>query len=374
MLPLDQIPTPCYVCDEAKLEKNAKRLALVEKQTGCKILLSLKAFSTFHTFDLLRKYLTGANASSLNEARLASEEFAKQVHVYSPAYKDDEFDEILSYADHITFNSFAQWEHFKPRIKKNVCCGIRLNPEHSEVKTLIYNPCGPYSRLGVRCSEFQKDKLDGISGYLIHSLCESNVDALIRTMDVVEKKFGLYLREAKWLNLGGGHHITRADYDVELLCQTLMDLRNRYDVEIFLEPGEAVALNAGYLVSTVLDIVKNDMNIAILDTSASAHMPDVIEMPYRPQIVGAGRVNELPYVYRLGGLTCLAGDVIGDYSFKEPLQVGQKLVFLDMAHYTIVKNTMFNGVCLPSIGVVLKDRTFKLIRKFNYEDYRNRLS
>ncbi|MDP3979861.1 MAG: carboxynorspermidine decarboxylase [Chlamydiota bacterium] len=377
MIPIEKIPTPCYVCDESVLEDNAKKLALVQQRTGCKVLLSLKAFSAYYFFPLLRPYLSGANASSLHEARLAFEEFAKEVHVYAPVYKEQEFGEILRYADHISFNSFGQWESFKPAVMANtkpVRCGLRLNPQHSEVRTPLYDPCARYSRLGITKQEFHPEKLDGISGYLMHCLCENNADSLVRALEALEKNFKPFLENAEWINLGGGHHITRSDYDVTLLCQTIERFQQRYKLDIILEPGEAVALNAGYLVASVQDIIHNEMDIAILDASASAHMPDVIEMPYRPQIIGAHEAHVLPHTYRLGGLTCLAGDVIGDYSFETPLKAGDKLIVLDMAHYTMVKNTTFNGVCLPSIGSISKEREFKLLRSFGYEDFKGRLS
>lgn len=369
--------TPCYVINEYALEQNLKILATVRQRTGCKILLALKGFALFSVFPLLRKSLDGANASSLDEARLGHEEFGGEVHVCAPAFKDAEFPEILLYADHIVFNSFSQWQRFKPLVmshKRRVECGIRINPEHSEVRVAVYDPCQKHSRLGVPVAEFKPDELDGISGLHFHSLCEVNADALERTLHAVEEKFGFCLGRMKWVNFGGGHHITRKDYDIDRLCDLIVRFRERYNVDVYLEPGEAVALNAGVLVASVLDITRNEIDIAILDTSASAHMPDVLEMPYRPEIAGAGSWGQYPYNYRLGGITCLAGDVIGDYSFCEPLDVGSRLVFLDMAHYTIVKNTTFNGVRLPSIAVWNSGTgDFRVIREFGYEDYKQRL-
>ena len=309
----------------------------------------------FSVFPLIREVLSGIAASSLDEARLGSEEFGKEVHVYSPAYKASEFDELLSYSDHIIFNSFSQWHHFKSFIskhKKTLKCGIRVNPEHSEVDTSIYDPCAPFSRLGVTHKMLRDEDLTGISGLHFHNLCEKNADALERTLNVLESNFSSILKSMEWVNLGGGHHITRKDYQTDLLCQLIGQMRQRYSVDIYLEPGEAVALDIGVLVSSVLDLTHNQMDIAILDTSAAAHMPDIIEMPYRPEIIGAGLPEEYPFTYRLGGLTCLAGDVIGDYSFKEPLKVGSKLIFQDMAHYTMVKNNTFNGIRLPSIATI----------------------
>lgn len=369
-------PTPCYIVDERLLEKNLKILHSVQERTGCKILLALKGFSMFSVFPLVGKYLKGITASSLFEARLGYEEMGREVHIYSPAYLEEEFDEILKYCDHIVFNSFDQWNRYRERALKSgkVECGIRINPEYSEIKTPIYNPCYQYSRLGVTLKNFRTDELEGISGLHFHTMCEQNSDTLERTVKVVDEKFGSYISRMKWINMGGGHHITREDYDIDLLIDSIMYIKNKYCVEVYLEPGEAIALNTGYLVATVLDIVNNGMNIAILDTSAACHMPDVLEMPYRPNIIGAGMPDEYEFTYRLGGLTCLAGDVIGDYSFRQPLRPGDRLVFCDMAHYTMVKNNMFNGVNLPSIAVYNEKDGMKVIRRFGYEDYKSRLS
>jgi carboxynorspermidine decarboxylase len=375
---LADIPTPSYICDTGALQRNLEILASIQERTGCKILLALKGFAMFSLFPLMRRYLAGATASSLDEARLAREEFGKEVHVYSPAFQEHEFGELLGYADHLVFNSFSQWSRFKGRLTaagRPVSCGIRINPQHSEVKTKIYDPCTRFSRLGVVAGEFRPEQLDGIEGLHFHALCGQTSDVLARTLAAVEKQFGPYLSGMRWLNFGGGHHITRPDYDVNHLCALISEIRQRYGVEVYLEPGEAVALNTGVLVTSVLDIVYNELEIAILDTSAAAHMPDVLEMPYRPEVVGAGLPGQHPHLYRLGGLTCLAGDVIGDYSFPEPLRIGQKLIFLDMAHYTMVKNNTFNGVRLPSIGIHdPKTGKTTIVRKFSYEDYRNRLS
>lgn len=372
------VPTPCYVVDEGALRRNLEILADIQARTGCKILLALKGYAMWSTFPLLRAYLRGTTASSLDEARLGREEFGGEVHVYAPAYRWAEFEEVLRHADHVSFNSFAQWERFRPIIERHrgrVSPGLRINPEHSEVRVKLYDPCAPASRLGIIASQFQGRNLAGIDGLLFHTLCELNADSLERTLDAVEKKFGPYLEQMKWINFGGGHHITREDYDTELLCRLIGDFKNRYPATIYLEPGEAVALDAGVLVASVLDIVHNEMDIAILDTSAAAHMPDVLEMPYRPQIVGAGEPGVFPHTYRLGGLTCLAGDIIGDYSFPEPLEIGSKLVFLDMAHYSMVKNTTFNGIRLPSIGLYSPEtRQTRIVRTFGYEDYKTRLS
>ena len=377
---LNGAPTPCYVCDEAALEKNLKILSAVQERSGCRIILALKGFAMFSMFPLISKRLKGTAASSLYEAKLGFEKFGGEVHVYSPAYKDREFEKILYYADYISFNSFSQWKRFKPAIskhskKKKIRCGIRINPEHSEVKIPIYDPCRRYSRLGVIENQFRNEDLEGISGLHFHTLCGLNADALERTLEVVEKKFGPYLRKMQWINFGGGHHLTKKDYDLNKINELITGFRKRYQVELYLEPAEGVALNSGVLVASVLDIVFNEVKIAILDTSAAAHMPDVMEMPYKPKILGAASKGHYPYHYKLAGLSCLAGDVIGDYSFPEPLQVGTKLVFLDMAHYTMVKNNTFNGIPLPSIAILKsRERKPRIIRQFNYEDYKNRLS
>ncbi|AOZ94786.1 carboxynorspermidine decarboxylase [Paenibacillus crassostreae] len=375
---ISSIPSPCYIVDERLLLKNLEILNSVQERTGAKILLALKGFSMFSVFPLVGKYLKGVTSSSLFEARLGFEEMGKEVHAYAPAYIDREFDELLGYVDHLVFNSFDQWNKYKDKVKsvhsKTIECGIRVNPEYSEIETPLYDPCYNHSRLGVTLSNFRPEELAGLDGIHFHTLCEQNSDTLERTLKVVEEKFGEYIKGMKWLNLGGGHHITRPDYDIEKLVSTILYLKDKYDVDVYLEPGEAIALNTGYLVATVLDIVDNGMNIAILDTSAECHMPDVLAMPYRPNIIDAGVSGEYAHTYRLGGMTCLAGDVIGDYSFKEPLKPGDQLVFCDMGHYTMVKNHMFNGVNLPSIATYNDTDGIKIIRQFGYEDYSSRLS
>ncbi len=374
---LETVPTPCYVLDEAALEKNVKILAGIQDRTGCRILLALKGFAMFGVFQTIRRCLAGVSASSLHEARLGFEAFGKEVHVCAPAYREEEFSELLSCTDHLVFNSFSQWRRFRDRIveKPGVRCGIRVNPEHSEVKVPIYDPCAPGSRLGVTRDRFRPEALDGISGLHFHTLCELNADSLARTLAVFEEKFGAFLPQMDWVNFGGGHHITRPDYDVDRLCDLVEGFTGRHGgMTVYLEPGEAVVLDAGILVASVLDIVTNSMDIAIIDASAAAHMPDVLEMPYRPEAVGAGVPGELAHTYRLGGTTCLAGDVVGDYSFAEPLRVGSRIVFKDMAHYTMVKNNTFNGVGLPSIGIQSRSGEIRILRRFGYEDYRNRLS
>jgi carboxynorspermidine decarboxylase len=371
-----EIETPCYVCDEARLVQNLELLGELQKRTGCVVLLALKAFAMFSVFPLMRRHLAGTAASSLNEAKLGSEEFAGQVHLCAPAYKDSEFDQLLALCDHIVFNSFSQWRHFKPHVDTHTGetrCGIRVNPEHSEVKSSIYDPCAANSRLGVRRADFEADSLDGISGLHFHTLCGHDADALARTLEVFEMKFGEFLPAMDWVNFGGGHHITRDDYDLDGLCATIDDFRTRHDVQVYLEPGEGVVMNAGVLVASVLDVLPNDT--VILDASASAHVPDVLEMPYRVDIRGAGQPGELDNTYWLGGPTCMAGDVFGQYSFAQPLEVGARVVFEDMAPYTMVKNTMFNGVPLPRIAIEEAGTgRIREIRRFNYEDYRERLS
>ncbi|MDP9676704.1 carboxynorspermidine decarboxylase [Paenibacillus jamilae] len=350
----------------------------VQERTGCSILLALKGFSMFSTFPLVGKYLKGVTSSSLFEARLGREKMDKEVHVYAPAYVDSEFDELLEYVDHIVFNSFDQLKRFKSRVQgvtsKKIDIGIRVNPEYSEIETPLYDPCYNNSRMGVTLANFRPEDLDGVDGIHFHTMCEQNSDTLERTIKVVDEKFGPYIKQMKWLNFGGGHHITREDYDLDTLVRCIQYFQDKYGVQVYLEPGEAIALNTGYLVATVLDTMKNGMDIAILDTSAECHMPDVLAMPYRPNIIGAGKPGEYAHTYRLGGLTCLAGDVIGDYSFKEPLKPGDKLVFCDMAHYTMVKNHMFNGVNLPAIASYNDEEGIKVIRQFSYEDFSSRLS
>lgn len=372
-----EVKTPAYILEEGLLIKNLDVLKSVIDQTGCKILLAQKSFSMYSTYPLIKKYLNGTTASTLFEAKLGYEEMGNEVHIYSPAYKEEEIDEILSMCDHIVFNSFHQWNKYKNKVlshPRKLSCGLRINPEYAEIKTDLYNPCFTNSRLGITLENFKEEELEGIEGLHFHTMCEQNSDVLLRTLKVVEEKFGKYLYKMKWLNFGGGHHITRPDYDIDTLVSCIKHMKETYDVDIYLEPGEAVALNTGYLVTEVLDLVKNNMDLAILDTSASCHMPDVLEMPYRPEIIGAGKPGEYEYTYRLGGPTCLAGDVIGDYSFKKPLVPGDKLVFCDMAHYTMVKNNTFNGVNLPSIGIYREGQGVNIIKNFGYEDFKNRLS
>jgi carboxynorspermidine decarboxylase len=370
------VDTPAYIVDLGRLRANLAILRDVQARTGCKILLALKGFAMWSVFPVVGEYLAGIAASSPHEARLGREQLGKEVHAYAPAYSQADIAELVTLVDHIVFNSFSQWQRFRAAVGERIACGMRINPQHSEVAVPLYDPCAPGSRLGVTRDQFRPDQMDGLSGLHFHTLCELGSDALERTLAVVEDRFDAELGRVAWVNFGGGHHITRPDYDVERLVRIVSDFRRRRRVEVYLEPGEAIAINTGILVTSVLDVVRSSgIDVAILDTSATAHMPDVLEMPYRPVIVGAGRPGEHAHTYRLGGLTCLAGDVIGDYSFARPLAVGDKLVFADMAHYTMVKNTTFNGVRLPSIA--LHDpatRTVEVVRRFGYEDYKNRLS
>ena len=369
------LPTPCYVVDEARLIKNLELLSSVMARSGCHILLAQKAFAMHSLYPLISRYLCGTAASGLFEAKLGAQMFGGETHVYSPAYKEEDMDELTRICGHIIFNSFDQWRRFgKKALDAGVSCGLRLNPECSTQDHAIYDPCAPFSRLGTTLDNFEPQSLQGLSGFHMHTLCEQNADALAETLSAAEEMFGAYFHGMTWLNLGGGHHITRPDYDVERLINELIRLRETYDVQVYLEPGEAVALNTGFLVASVLDIVHNGMDIAILDTSAACHMPDVLEMPYRPEIIDAGKPGEKRYTYRLGGPPCLAGDIIGDYAFEAPLKIGDKLVFCDMAHYTMVKNNTFNGMPLPSILIHTVDGQNKLVKEFGYEDFKARLS
>lgn len=374
---INNLPSPCYVVDEKLLKRNLEILDQVQKRTGCHILLALKAFSMYSTFPLVGHYLQGVTSSSLFEARLGKEEMNKEVHIYAPAYREDEFEDIMDCCDHIVFNSLSQWEKYKGQVKnhtqKHIECGLRVNPEYSEIETDLYNPCFSHSRFGMTKAQLEGASLEGIDGLHFHALCEQGSDVLWRILQKVEKNFGPYLKQMKWLNLGGGHHITRDDYDLELLIHSILYIKDKYDLEIYLEPGEAIALNTGYLVATVLDMMENGMPIAILDTTAACHMPDVLEMPYHPSIIGAGMPGELKYTYRLGGPTCLSGDVIGDYSFNKPLEPGDKLVFCDMAHYTMVKNNTFNGINLPAIVRYNDEEGAVIVKTFGYEDFKSRL-
>jgi carboxynorspermidine decarboxylase len=372
------LQTPVYLLDETLMEENMRILRYVKDRTGCKIFHALKAYASFATFPMMARYLDGVCASGLNEARLGHEEFKKEVHTFGAAYKEKEIRQILRYSDSIIFNSFYQLEKYgKIAQKNNVEIGLRVNPGHAEVTTEMYNPCAPNSRLGiihnVFCKEFVKYKhmFDGLH---FHAMCEQNSDVLKRILTSFEKLYGQYIKGLKWVNFGGGHHITRDDYDLERLAKLINTFKKKYGVQVYLEPGEASVLHSGVIVSSVLDIVKNKAEIAIMDASAETHMPDVLLMPYRPHVMNSGQPKEKQYTYRLGGPSCLAGDVIGDYSFDEPLKKGDKLVFTDMALYSIVKNTTFNGINLPDIVVIRNGRKIELVKKFGYKDYKNKQS
>ncbi len=370
---IEGIETPVYILEEERLEENLRLLDRVQRESGAKILLALKGFAFQASFDLVGRYLHGCCASGLHEARLARERMGKEVHTYAPAFKESEFDAIAELSDHIVFNSHAQWRKFRDRVPQRVSCGLRINPEVSSAPTDLYNPCAPYSRLGITQAALEREDLEGIEGLHFHALCEQDADALERVLEGVEEKFGTLIGRMKWVNFGGGHHITRAGYDLERLIGLVREFRKRYGVEVYLEPGEAVGWRTGVLVATVLDIVHNGIDIAILDTSAEAHMPDTIIMPYRAEVRGAAKAGEKPYTYRLGGNTCLAGDIMGDYSFDRPLKVGDRIVFEDQIHYTIVKNTTFNGIKLPDLAILRKDGALEIVKKFGYEAYASRV-
>lgn len=378
----ERVRTPAFVVDEGLLRRNLAILDDVKQRTGCRILLALKCFAMFSVFPLLRTVLDGTCASSPHEARLGREEFGGEVHTFAAAYSPGDIEDLAGTTDHLVFNSFNQLARFrKPALTRagalgrRLAVGLRINPEHSEGAVALYDPCAPGSRLGIRARDFRHDELTGVSGLHWHNLCEQNADCLERTIGAVERSFSPVLPHLDYVNFGGGHHITRDDYDRHLLVRLINDFQSRWGTRVYLEPGEAVALRCGFLVTTVLDIVPADIDIAIIDASVPAHMPDVLEMPYRPLIAGSGKPGEKAYTCRIGGLSCLAGDVAGDYSFDQPLQVGQKLVFTDMAIYTMVKTTTFNGVRLPSI-VRYEPQTelLQVVREFGYEDFKGRLS
>jgi len=377
---MDQLPTPCYVIDEKKLKENLQILKEIREEAGCKILLAQKAFSCFYEYPLIGRYLDGTTASGLYEARLGKEEMGKENHVFAPAYKDADIKELGEICDHIIFNSFAQLRRHKD-VVSGKSLGLRINPECStQGDHAIYDPCAPGSRLGVtkevfvRETEEEPELFDALDGLHFHTLCEQNADDLAKTLEAVEEKFGPWLSKIKWLNMGGGHHITRDDYDRKLLIKCIKHIRDTYGVEVYLEPGEAIALNAGYLVTEVMDIVENGLSVLILDASAACHMPDVLEMPYRPPLKDSGNAGEKAFTYRLSSCTCLAGDVIGDYSFAKQIHVGDKLYFQDMAIYSMVKNNTFNGIPLPGIAVMKEDGDCELIRTFGYGDFKGRLA
>jgi len=373
------VSTPSFVVDERLIARNLEVLARVKQETGCRILLALKGFSMSSTFPLIREVLDGTCASSVNEAMLGHERFGGEVHAFAAAFSKKDVETFCDMCDHLVFNSFSLWERFKDQVAahpRQVSCGIRVNPEKSMGATPIYDPCSPGSRLGVRRDSFREDLLDGIDGLHFHALCEQDSTELEPVLVAFEEKFGEFFPKLTWVNFGGGHHISREDYDVELLIRLINAFQARHPhLTIYLEPGEAIALNTGFLVAEVLDVTSaSDMATAILDTSASCHMPDVLEMPYRPHIIGSGKKGEKGHTYRLGGLTCLAGDIIGEYSFDEPLAVGSRLVFTDMAIYSMVKTNTFNGIGLPSIYRVDTEGSLHLERTFGYEDFAFRLA
>jgi carboxynorspermidine decarboxylase len=372
------LQTPVYLLDETLIEENMRILRYVKDRTGCKIFHALKSYATFATFPIMRKYLDGVCASGLNEARLGYEEFKKEVHTFGAAYAEKEIRQILRYSDSIIFNSFYQLDKYgKTAQQNNVEIGLRVNPGHAEVATDMYNPCAPYSRLGIIHDVFSKEFAGYkhmVDGLHFHAMCEQNSDVLKRILASFENLYGHYIKGLKWVNFGGGHHITRNDYDLELLIKLINIFKKKYGVQVYLEPGEASVLNTGVLISSVLDIVRNEAEIAIMDASAETHMPDVLLMPYRPYVMNSGQPKKKKYTYRLGGPSCLAGDVIGDYSFDNPLKRGDKLVFTDMALYSIVKNTTFNGINLPNIAVIRKDGKTEPVKTFGYEEYKNKQS
>ena len=378
---ISEIPTPAYVLDEEKLTRNLEILKSGQERTGCKILLAQKAFSMFCEYPLIGRYLKGTTASGLYEAKLGREEMGKENHIFAPAYKETEIDEIAGICDHVIFNSFSQLRKYKDRCLGKAGIGLRINPECStQGDHAIYDPCAPGSRLGIIARNFTREVeadpqiLDGVEGLHFHTLCEQNADDLEKTLSAVEEKFGVYLKQMKWLNMGGGHHITREDYDIERLITCICHMKETYGLEIYLEPGEAVALNAGYLVTEVMDLVENGIQTLILDTSAACHMPDVLEMPYRPPLMDSGMPGEKEYTYRLSSCTCLAGDVIGDYSFDRERLPGDRLYFQDMAIYSMVKNNTFNGIGLPAVVVMDKKGECRIIKQFGYTDFKERLS
>ncbi|HIX15779.1 MAG TPA: carboxynorspermidine decarboxylase [Candidatus Hungatella pullicola] len=368
------LKTPCYIIDEKKLRQNLQILKQVRENTGCKILLAQKAFSCFYEYPMIGQYLDGTTASGIFEARLGREEMGKENHVFAPAYKDEEFDQLVEICDHLVFNSFSQLERYYDRCKE-ISIGMRVNPECStQGEHAIYDPCAPGSRLGVTAQSFREDMVGMLDGLHFHTLCEQNSDDLAKTLEAVEEKFGKYLYGMKWLNMGGGHHITRPDYDIELLESCIRRIQKTYGVEVYLEPGEAVALQAGLLATEVLDVVDNGVKTLILDASAACHMPDVLEMPYRPPLMDSGMPGEKAYTYRLSSYTCLAGDIIGDYSFDREIVPGDRLYFQDMAIYSMVKNNTFNGIPLPSIAAEHENGECEVIKEFGYADFKNRLS
>lgn len=373
-----RVKTPCYLISEDVIAHNCQILEDVQKRTGAKILLALKAFALPALFPLISDKLYGVCASGPIEAQLGFEDFGKEVHTYAPAYTHEQMDRVVRYSDHILFNSISQWKQHRDSIEKSaspIKVGFRVNPGYSEVENDLYNPCISGSRFGLHPEDLAAIDLTGITGLHFHAMCEQGADVLERILPHFEKHFGRFLDQIEWVNFGGGHHITKKGYDIDLLCNLVTNFKNKYNVDVYLEPGEAVVLNGGFFVTSVLDTISNGMDIAIVDSSAETHLPDVLAMPYRPEIVGSGQSFHYPNTYRIGGISCLAGDIFGDYSFPEPLSHGDKLVFTDMALYSFVKNTTFNGVELPALyRYSLQNDTLNLIRTFDYNDYRNRIA
>jgi len=371
------LPSPCWLLDESKLIENLETLAYVKKMSGAKILLALKGYALWKSFDTVSHYLDGCCASGLHEAKLAHEAFKKEVHTYSPAYIDSELEEIAKISNHLVFNSPEQFKKYSAKAKSlrpDISLGLRVNPEYSKSPKEIYNPCGTYSRLGTTVENFDTSILDTCEGLHFHALCEQDAGALEEVLEVFETKFGSYLPALKWVNFGGGHHMTKEGYDIEKLITLICTFKEKYGVDVYLEPGEAVGWECGTLVSTVLDIVHNGIDIAILDTSAEAHMPDTIIMPYRAEVRDAGESGAKQHTYRLAGNTCLAGDIMGDYSFDAPLKTGDRVVFEDQMHYTMVKATTFNGIGMPSIAIKRVNGEIELVKAFDYSDFKGRLS
>lgn len=379
MIDYNQVPSPCYVMDEGLLRKNLSLIKEVKERAGVEIILAFKSFAMWKSFPIFREYVDSSTASSVYEARLALEEFGSKAHTYSPAYTEDDFPLIMACSSHITFNSFNQFRRFYPKVEaegKGISCGIRINPEYSEVETELYNPCAPGTRFGITADLLPVVLPSGLEGFHCHTHCESSSYDLEKTLAHIEQKFSPWFPQIKWLNLGGGHLMTRKDYDTEHLIGLLKGLRARYPyLQIILEPGSAFTWQTGVLVSTVVDIVENrGIRTAILDVSFTCHMPDCLEMPYQPAVVGAEMGETTPYVYRLGGNSCLSGDYMGVWSFDHPLQIGERIVFEDMIHYTIVKTNMFNGIQHPSIALWTADNRLDVYKHFKYEDYRDRMS
>jgi carboxynorspermidine decarboxylase len=373
-----KVPSPCFVVDEVAIERNLQILARVQNESGCRILLALKAFSMFSLAPLINRYLKGTTASGLWEARLGQEKFGGEVHVYSAAYKQADIAELVTFADHLIFNSPTQWQRFRQQCENSdggISVGLRINPLHSEGALPLYDPCAPGSRLGTPVTQLSAEDFVGISGIHFHTLCEQGFQPLARTLDALEASCSEFLPQMSWVNFGGGHHITHPEYDVESLIKRIKAFREKWQVDVYLEPGEAIAIRSGVLVTEVLDLMENSVPIAVLDTSATCHMPDTLEMPYRAFIHGSAPAGELPFTYKLGGMSCLAGDVMGDYSFPNSLEIGQRLIFDDMAHYTMVKTTTFNGVRLPALAIYNSlNGEIRLIKEFRYNDFRDRLS